>query len=457
MDRSIVYPGEVPADEDILFPQVAAVIGLGALVSATLGSPGPWVDGAAVGPTSPASMSVSVAPGSMYALWQVDSAAYGSMDADSRPLMKQGVALTAQTLGPFTAPTTAGQSVNVLIQGTMQETDTNPVLLPYMNANNPAVPYGGPGNNGVSQPTRRTCAFVAAAKVGTAATTGTQVTPTADTGYVPLAVVTIAFGQWSIVAGNITAHPSAPGLPAKLGNFADITTSLADASKKIALTEWVQALLATYATQAWVMSKGYLTQRIPTRVLFTAAGAWTWTVPAGITRVEINQIGGGGGGAGASAGQAGGGGGGGGRVKKIFTVSPGDTLSGTVGAGGTAGSAGVNNATAGGDTTILQNGTLIATGGGGGAGAFGTAPAGGYGGTASGGDSNWPGMDGGDASPGGNTYGGYGGAGVEGAGGPLATTTGGRTGTAPGAGGSGAYQNANAGGNGAIGQVEILY
>ena len=71
-----------------------------------------------------------------------------------------------------------------------------------------------------------------------------------------------------------------------------------------------------------------------TQVVFAYTGAdQTWTVPAGVTRVEISLIGAGGGG-----GQAGIGstafGGGGGAVTGTLTVTPGDTLTLIVGQGG---------------------------------------------------------------------------------------------------------------------------
>lgn len=72
-------------------------------------------------------------------------------------------------------------------------------------------------------------------------------------------------------------------------------------------------------------------------IRFNSSG--TWTVPAGVTAVDILAVGGGGAGGGGAGGHIAAGGGGGGEVKELLTqtVTPGTTLSITVGAGGTGG------------------------------------------------------------------------------------------------------------------------
>ena len=96
---------------------------------------------------------------------------------------------------------------------------------------------------------------------------------------------------------------------------------------------------------------------------FNASG--TFTMPAGTYFIRVRlYAGGGGGGYGNSAG--GGGGGGGGYAEGIFAVTPGETLTITVGSGGAGGVNGTGAAT-GGATAILTGGTTLcsATGGGG--------------------------------------------------------------------------------------------
>jgi hypothetical protein len=116
-------------------------------------------------------------------------------------------------------------------------------------------------------------------------------------------------------------------------------------------------------------------------LVIDAAGAGNFTVPVGVTVLEVELVGGGGGGGGTDP-QCNGGGGGG-YVYKRMTVTPGDVVAYVVGAAGTASTGG--NAGNGGDTTF---GALTAGGGKGGDATLGA------GGTASGGDLNIPGENG---------------------------------------------------------------
>jgi hypothetical protein len=137
---------------------------------------------------------------------------------------------------------------------------------------------------------------------------------------------------------------------------------------------------------------------------FTSSG--TWTRPSGINFVKIIVVGGGGGSGGCAATGASdnaeaGGGGAGGTAIKLLDVSSIASSTITVGAGGTAGSAGDNNGSAGGDSS-WADGTNTITGSGGGFGAGSAAVSGsavndgGSGGSSSGGDINTTGGDGGN-------------------------------------------------------------
>jgi hypothetical protein len=133
MDRNIVYPGSIPLDTDLLNTNRNAMVALGALISATLGQ-STVVDGLAVTPTTPATLSIAVGPGSLTQLTNVDQNAYGSLAADTAdPLVKMGVNLGTTTF-TLAAPTTSGQSVTYLIEAAFQEADIDPVVLPYYNA-----------------------------------------------------------------------------------------------------------------------------------------------------------------------------------------------------------------------------------------------------------------------------------------------------------------------------------
>ena len=76
MDRQIVYPGSIPLDTDLLNVQRAAMSALGALAKAVLGT-SIVADGLACTPTTPPSLSVSVAPGSLFQLSPVDASSFG--------------------------------------------------------------------------------------------------------------------------------------------------------------------------------------------------------------------------------------------------------------------------------------------------------------------------------------------------------------------------------------------
>ena len=173
---------------------------------------------------------------------------------------------------------------------------------------------------------------------------------------------------------------------------------------------------------------------------FTTPGAFSWTVPSDVTQVSILIVGGGGSSAEGGGSTSGSGGGGAGEVKWIegVTVTPGQTLNGTVGAGGqpVSGTGSVPNN--GGDSSF--DGTT-AIGGGGGGGWNGAATDGGSGG--GGGDSNGSTNAGGAAT--GTGMGNAGGAGFDGG------TWGDGAGGGGGAGAIGQDGTASAGGTGGDG------
>ena len=207
MDRQIIYPGQIPLETDLLLTNRNTMIALGKLIGSLLGTAG-VVNGLAVAPHSPAALSVVVAAGEIYQVGNVDNTAYSSLPADTTDTcVKQGIQLQPVTIA-CPAPATAGFSINYLIEATFSEVDGGATVLPYYNASNPAQAYSGPANSGASQSTVRAGTVVVQAKAGIAATTGTQVTPTVDAGYIALAVVTVANGQSTITSGNIVAVAS---------------------------------------------------------------------------------------------------------------------------------------------------------------------------------------------------------------------------------------------------------
>jgi len=216
LDRTIVYPGAIPLETDLLNTNRNTLTALSSLTQDLFGS-NTLFSGLNCVPSNPASMSVSITPGRVYALQNRDTVAYSSLGADTtHQLMKQGILLDAQIFS-CPAPQTSGFSVNYLISANFIEQDINPVVLPYYDEANPAQAFSGPpvnGNSsGTAQNTTRQDTVQLTLTPGVATATGNQVTPAAPTGATPLWVITVAYGQTSINAANIAAALNSPFAP----------------------------------------------------------------------------------------------------------------------------------------------------------------------------------------------------------------------------------------------------
>ena len=312
MDRGIVYPGSIPLDTDLLSANLNSMIATGYLAQAVLGQ-GVVVDGLACTPTAPASMTVTIGPGSLTQLNVVDMTGYGSLPANTlSPLVKMGINVVPTTF-TLATPTTSGQSINYLIEASFLESDVNPVVLPYYNASNPSQPYTGPSNSGSAQNTQRIQRAQLELKAGAPDIAGQQQTPAVDAGWVGLYVLTVNYGQTSVTQTNITVHPTAPFLTWKLPQL------------RPGFASGVQT--------------------------FTTSG--TYVVPAGVAQVEVELWGGG---AGSYASYniipSGGGAGGGYARKRIANLTPGQTIAVTVAAGGAGGTTSGGAPTAGGASSF---------------------------------------------------------------------------------------------------------
>ncbi len=292
MDRNIVYPGSIPLDTDILSTNRNAMVGIAALTAATLGS-NVVADGLACTPTTPASLAVVVGPGSITQLSTLDATAYGSLAADvTDQVVKTGINLQAVNFS-LSVPAGSGQSINYLIEAAFEESDTDPVVLPYVNAANPAQPFSGPANSGAAQNTQRVQRVQLQVKPGAAAPSGTQATPAVDAGWVGLYVVTVNYGQTAITASSIATLPQAPFLQYKLP----------------------------------ALRPGFASMQV-----FTASG--NFVVPNGVSAVKVSAIGGGGAGGYHSTMPSGGGGAGARAEGVVNGLTPGQVIAVTVGAGG---------------------------------------------------------------------------------------------------------------------------
>jgi len=322
MDRNIVYPGSIPLDTDLLSVNQNTMIALGFLAQSILGVT-PVADGLWCEPTNPASMSVVVGPGSLTQLAPIDTLAYGSIAADSADqIIKMGINITS-TAFVVSAPSSVGQSINYLVEACFQESDSNPVVLPYYNASNPAQSYSGPANSGAAQNTARIQRVQLQLKPGLPGNTGSQTTPAADSGWFGLYQVTVSYGQTQVTAANITPVPTAPFLSWKLPSL------------RPGFASGVQT--------------------------FTSSGVFA--VPMGVTQVEVEVWGAGSGSFASVPGLASGGGSGGGYARKLITgLIPGQVVPATVGAGGIAGTTSGVAPTVGGASSFGQ--FVSASGGG---------------------------------------------------------------------------------------------
>ena len=215
MDRMMVYPGAIPLETDLLNTERDVLIALGWAIQGYLGT-STIVDGFTCVQTTVPSQSVQVTPGQILTIANVDNSAFSSLPADTtQQIIKQGLMLNTAT---FTcpAPLTVGQSVNYLIEVAQSDIDGTPVTLPYFNPANPALAFSGPNGLGTTNNTVRQSAAIVQIKTGTAATSGSQVTPTVDPGFTGMFVVTVAFGQTTITSTNISILASAPFIPIKL-------------------------------------------------------------------------------------------------------------------------------------------------------------------------------------------------------------------------------------------------
>jgi hypothetical protein len=321
MDRNIIYPGSIPLDTDLLSINRNMMIGFGFLAQAILGT-NTVADGLECQPTSPASMSVIVGPGSITQLSPVDAFAYGSISADTTDLiMKMGINAGSTTFN-LTPPPSVGQSINYIVEASFQETDGNPVVLPYYNASNPAQSFSGPTNSGMGQNTVRTQRVQLQLKQGLPGNTGSQTSPAADSGWTGLYVITVSYAQTQVNAANIVVIPTAPFLLWKLPSL------------RPGFGSGVQS--------------------------FTSNGSFA--VPVGVTQVEVEIWGAGSGTYASVPGLPSGGGAGGGYARRLITnLIPGQIVLVTIGSGGVAGSTSGAAAGAGGTSSFGQ--FINATGG----------------------------------------------------------------------------------------------
>jgi hypothetical protein len=245
MDRSILYAQEQGRSYDFLSVAREFLRDFGFALADLLGSSGTMASGLAATATSPASLVVNLAAGRVYQWAVVDATQYGTLGQDYSYTMQQGIA-AAQALTFSTSSLSSGQSCYALVQAKFTQTDIIPTddpnngVLPYFNANNPANPFSGPGGTGAPQNTRRTGVCSISIKYGAPATTGSQVAPSPDAGFVGLYIVNLSYGQTQIAQNQIALAPNAPFLAGLLNAH---HSGGAGQAPKVDLTSEVQHIL----------------------------------------------------------------------------------------------------------------------------------------------------------------------------------------------------------------------
>ena len=290
MNRNFAFSGAIPLNTDLLSTEINAYIGLGKLAASILGTNN-LVNNATCVPTAPASLQVSVGPCEIYSLQEVDGSAYGDLGTNTNQIVKQGVNLST-TLLTITVPGTVGYSQNYLIEFGFIESDGVSTVLAYYNAADPSSPLSGPGGSGSPNNTVRQDQVSIIAKAGIAAPTGTQTTPSPDTGYVGGFIVTVANGQTTITSGNITnyATPNASFINETLTQKISQTT----ADTRYAQKSQIQTSQFTYGTDVSVSANTLTILLSPAITSYTSGMSFN-VLPAntntGASTANFNSIG----------------------------------------------------------------------------------------------------------------------------------------------------------------------
>lgn len=290
MDRQTTYSGQVPRVLDLLMAQQNTMVALAKLSASVFGT-STIVDGFTCTPTTPASLSVILTPGSIYQIEDLEQSAWSAVAQDlTHTILKQGILLDNVTL-TVTPPSTVGFSQVYLLEVQYSDTDSGALVLPYYNAASPTTPFSGPGNAGTAQNTIRKGAVAYQMKAGTAAPSGSQVTPAADAGWVGLFAVTVAQGQTTVTAGNITTVlGTVPGLPtSQQSPF--IPTTLPQVPVASQAGMWMYAADTSVTASAMTATfNPAISTLVPGMTLRVKVGSWATTNFTGNISTGSNQL-----------------------------------------------------------------------------------------------------------------------------------------------------------------------
>lgn len=401
VDRTIFWDQNQSRTFDYQANEHDTLYGISLSMSDTLGSAMTVINGLLASQSTPSpSLTINISSGRIYALAPADATAIGAIPQDLVDIVQQGFYSGGQ-LTLTTAGLSAGQSRWALVQAEFSQQDgirsgdPNAGLLFFYNSANPAEPFEGPGDDGATTPTVRQGLCVVNVLYGTPATTGSEVPPTPSTGFAPLYLIDLTFGQTTITNGEILVsgpsvgtgvpsnYPIAPFLAGLLNSHHDGNPGQAP---QIKLASEVQGLLPVvnqapqYANTAVYTINGGVQQVSINGGAFTNTGAGNLPAIASGRAVHFRMWGAGGGGGGCNGGTNNSGTcGGGGEYNEAIWISDGTTPVVSIGAGGTGGIGGGAAPGTGGATFVA--GVSSSIGGGAGSNNMGAAGAGGTGGS----------------------------------------------------------------------------
>ncbi len=310
MDRQIIYAGAIALDTDQLLQSRNTMVALGYLAKMIVGDGSSQADGFACTPA--AGLAVSLAAGSLTFPTVVDGGYVGALPPDGDPLVKTGIN-TSPVVVALDGPGA------FLISGAVAESAAGNVPVQYYNATNPTQALIGPGGDGEPQ------ASIVQQRIVFTVTGAGVVSP----GAVPLWNVSIPSGAVAVLPGMISIAPGAPFISVKLPLAAPLL-SPGFAGTPTAPTPVAGDASTLLATTAFVANAARRA-----RAVWTSAGTYSWTCPAGVSQILFRGWGAGGAGGVGSGGMPAGGGGGGGYLEVLLGVVQGEAYAVVVGAGAT--------------------------------------------------------------------------------------------------------------------------
>lgn len=227
--------------------------GFGYLAKTLFGSAASVLHGFDATPQEPASLTINLTEGLIYALAPLESTPYGSLPADSTQIFQQGYA-PASTVTLNTAGISPGQSKWALIEcrfsqvNEVRSDDPTDGVLAFYNSSNPSDPLQGPGGSGQDLPTVRKGAAVVQVSYGSAAASGSAEPPPVSSGFVPMYLVLLTNGQTTITGGQILrsgpdAHEDAQVAPFAGGLYSHRHNGATGQAQKIDVTQEITGIV----------------------------------------------------------------------------------------------------------------------------------------------------------------------------------------------------------------------